>query len=109
MLCSSCDLPRERAGIIATSLDTYFKNHSLKKTVVKNFNLKSFLKCFHLPTRVGNVLLSTGRAKGEESVGVTRSVSRSQPVKLSLREGLANSTLLDLGKSLSQLRLISRH
>ena len=60
------------------------------------------MKCFELPSKVGNVLLGSSNPMGSEEGGrVTRSLSRtysSQPLRLSLKEGLATSTLLDIGQ-----------
>ena len=84
--------------------------------------LKSIIKCFKLPSKIGNVLISSnsastshldegadsakihpqrsGReAESIEGSGVSRSDSISDSVvELSLKDGLSNSTLLDLGE-----------
>ena len=84
--------------------------------------LKSIIKCFKLPSKIGNVLipsnsastshpdegadsakihpqLSRSEAKSIEESGVSRSDSISDSVvELGLKDGLSNSTLLDLGE-----------
>ena len=72
-------------------------------------DFKAFMRCFDLSSKVGNVLLSssrpvdslTSRASGtDDSLKVTRSFSRSfstHPVRLTLKETVSASTLLDVG------------
>ncbi|XP_064392664.1 rab3 GTPase-activating protein non-catalytic subunit-like isoform X2 [Halichondria panicea] len=99
-----CDIPLDRAGTISSCLQNYFSGLSQRKTVIKSVDLKAFVKCFELPSKVGNVLLGSSNPMGSEEGGrVTRSLSRtysSQPLRLSLKEGLATSTLLDIGSTL---------
>lgn len=125
-----CGLPPERATTISSCLKNYFSSASQRKTVVKKIDFKSFIRCFDLSSKVGNVLLSSNRpvdslssvTSGNGGVGdgaggagsgiggvgggvgdslkVTRSFSRSfstHPVKLTLKETLSASTLLDVG------------
>ena len=91
-----CDLPLDRAGTISSCLQNYFSGLSQRKSVIKNVDLKSFVKCFELSSKVGNFAIGS-----EEGGDVTRSLSHtysSQPIRLSLKEGLATSTLLDIGQ-----------
>ena len=78
--------------------------------------LKSLIKCFKLPSKVGNVVISTSASSSgchdDGTCAVERSTSEAETkeghtpthscpatvVELGLREGLSSLTLLDLGR-----------
>jgi hypothetical protein len=112
----------------AEILYTYFTSFTPQRRVVREMELKSIVKCFKLPSKIGNVLISSnspssssaghldedadsaippqrGGSEPESvkgtSVVSSRSDSSSDSVlELTLKDGLSNSTLLDLGKGM---------
>ena len=81
-------MPQESAKNSALVLRKYFEGFTPQKRVIKKMDLKDVVECFRLPQKVGNFILS---AEGNES-GL-----HSDQVRLSLKEGLSESTLLDIG------------
>ena len=120
-----CGVSSQLSKSTADILFAYFTSFTPQRRVVKEMELKSIVKCFKLPSKIGNVLISSSSSsssaghldEGAESAkippqrsgselesvkggsGVSRSDSTSDSVlELTLKDGLSNSTLLDLGK-----------
>ena len=105
----------------ADILYTYFTSFTPQRRVVREMELKAIIKCFKLPSKIGNILISSNssstshldegadstthpqRSISEPELTESGSVSQSgstsySMLELSLKDGLSNSTLLDLGK-----------
>ena len=111
-----CGISAQLAKSTADILYHYFTSFTPQRRVVKEMGMKSVIKCFKLPSKIGNVLIrSTASSSGCHDDGtctIERNISeaegeeghtpsRSCPVtvvELSLKEGLSNLTLLDLGR-----------
>ena len=106
----------------ADILHTYFTSFTAQRRVIKEMELKSIIKCFKLPSKIGNILIPSSSTSStshlDQETATTlhaqRSISELESVddgsvsqgdsvsdsvlELSLKDGLSNSTLLDLGK-----------
>ena len=105
----------------ADILYTYFTSFTPQRRVVKEMELKSIIKCFKLPSKIGNILIPSTKSSSslDESadsalhpqrsisepeaieggiVSQSGSVSSDSVLELSLKDGLSNSMLLDLGE-----------
>lgn len=107
-----CGVTSQLAKSTADILCKYFTAFTPQRRVVKEMELKSIIKCFKLPSKIGNVLISSssGHHDGGGGTGMMqRSISEPESedgssssvstVELGLREGLSSSTLLDLGRN----------
>ena len=114
-----CGVSSQLAKSTADILFSYFKAFSPQRRVVKEMELKAVVKCFKLPSKIGNVLIggsSFGRHDDNPGMSVQRSVSEAESevsvghyesvVELVLREGLSSSTILDLGQHALQTTCI---
>ena len=112
-----CGISAQLAKSTADILYHYFKSFTPQRRVVKEMGLKSLIKCFKLPSKIGNVLISSPSSSSgchdNGTCAVERSTSEAEAkeghtpshscpitvVELTLREGLSSLTLLDLGRS----------
>ena len=105
-----CGVSAHLAKTTANILHTYFTTFAPQRRVVKEMTLKSIVKCFKLPSKIGNVLIrssSLSSGRHDDGSGLQRCVSEAlsedgsscpvDSVELNLREGLSGSVLLDLG------------
>lgn len=90
-----CGLPATLAKNTSNILRTYFTSFSPEKRVTKRLSLKSLVKCFNLPSKVGNLSLSSTSHSETESI---KSKSGSAQVVLNLKTTLSDSALIDVGK-----------
>ena len=119
-----CGVSSQLSKSTADILFAYFTSFTPQRRVVKEMELKSIVYCFKLPSKIGNVLISSGSSssaghldEGAESAKIPPQRSGSEPesvkggsgvpqsdstsdsvLELTLKDGLSNSTLLDLGK-----------
>lgn len=83
-----CGVPLELSKNLSNVLRKYFAAFTPKRRVIKKVELKGLTGCFDLPEKVGNYVLSC-EASGAKV--------HSEPVVLTLKDGLSESTLLDTG------------
>ena len=117
-----CGVSSQLAKSTADILHTYFTSFIPQRRVIKEMELKSIIKCFKLPSKIGNILIPSSSTSStshlDQETATTlhaqRSISELESVddgsvsqgdsvsdsvlELSLKDGLSNSTLLDLGK-----------
>ena len=105
----------------ADILYTYFTSFTPQRRVIREMELKAIVKCFKLPSKIGNILISSNSSStshpdegADSTTHPQRSVSEPESIEggstsqsgpisesvleLNLKDGLSNSTLLDLGK-----------
>ena len=104
-----CGVSSQLSKSTADILYTYFTSFTPQRRVIKEMELKSIVKCFKLPSKIGNVLIPSSLAshldEGAESAKIPPQRGGSEPdstsdsvLELTMKDGLSNSTLLDLGK-----------
>ena len=99
-------MPTTLAKNTADILRNYFSSFTPEKRVTKALSLKSMIKCFDLPSKVGNLLLSSAKTDG--NVEQSGSEIKCTQVTLNIKKTLSDATLIDVGKYIYYIILIGR-